>query len=330
MYGDGFTSRSTRYTASGSTGSTRSNRCASTTWKMSPSRMCSFAASTAVAHASALKLRRTLGQLGRARRRAGARAGTAAGGRARRPAWSSRATAASYSRVERRPSSRRAAGTRSRSGSSRWRKWSNAATCPASEHTASGKPRSSVGTVGQPLDLAHGVVADPADDAAVERRELGAASARGSARSSASSAASVPSSDGTPSGGVTAEPLDVPAARHERARRIAAEEREPAPAFGVLDRLEQEAFAVADELHERRQRRLEVGEHLAPDRHDRVVARERRRTRRRADGRGAVAHTGPGVAPLAERAEEAAALAGVARAPALLLDHEQKTSMSQS
>ena len=39
-----------------------------------------------------------------------------------------------------RPGPRPAAGTRSRSGSSRWRKWSNAATCPASDSTASGKP----------------------------------------------------------------------------------------------------------------------------------------------------------------------------------------------
>ena len=64
MYGDGFTSRSTRYTANGSTGSTRSKRCASTTWKMSPSRMCSFAASTASVHCARSRLRAHLGQLG--------------------------------------------------------------------------------------------------------------------------------------------------------------------------------------------------------------------------------------------------------------------------
>ncbi len=64
MYGDGFTSRNTRYTENGSTGSTRSKRCASTTWKMSPSRMCSFAASTAVAHSVELEVAAQLGQLG--------------------------------------------------------------------------------------------------------------------------------------------------------------------------------------------------------------------------------------------------------------------------
>ena len=61
MYGDGFTRRSTRYTANGSTGSTRSKRCASTTWKMSPSRMCSFAASTAAVHSAPVRLVRTSG-----------------------------------------------------------------------------------------------------------------------------------------------------------------------------------------------------------------------------------------------------------------------------
>ncbi len=45
--GDGFTSRNTRYTSSGSKSPSRSKRCARTTWKMSPARMCSRAASTA-------------------------------------------------------------------------------------------------------------------------------------------------------------------------------------------------------------------------------------------------------------------------------------------
>src|ERR1700731_1666526 len=47
MYGEGFTCRRTRYTSNGSYRSSRSKRCASTTWKMSPARMYSFAASTA-------------------------------------------------------------------------------------------------------------------------------------------------------------------------------------------------------------------------------------------------------------------------------------------
>ena len=53
---------------------------------------------------------------------------------------------------------------------------------------------------------------------------------------------------------------------------------------------------VADELDEGRDRRLEVGEHLAPDRDDGVVARQRAElVERRLDG--GEAHTGPGSAP---------------------------------
>ena len=50
--------------------------------------------------------------------------------------------------------------------------------------------------VGQALDLAHDVVAEVADDAAVERRELGDRAAPGRRASSASSAASAPRSVG--------------------------------------------------------------------------------------------------------------------------------------
>ena len=110
----------------------------------------------------------------------------------------------------------------------------------------------------------------------------------------------MPWSVGTPAGGAPVE-LDVPPARDERERRVAAEEREAAPPLGVLDRLEQERRVVvggADQLHERRDRRLEVGEHLAPDRHDRVVARQRDELVAREPRRGHdQAQTGPGVAP---------------------------------
>ncbi len=47
MYGLGFTWRSTRYRSKGSASSSKSMRWASTTWKMSPARMYSLAASTA-------------------------------------------------------------------------------------------------------------------------------------------------------------------------------------------------------------------------------------------------------------------------------------------
>ncbi len=53
MYGLGFTWRSTRYTSKGSAFSSRSKRWASTTWKMSPARMCSLATSTAAQYISA-------------------------------------------------------------------------------------------------------------------------------------------------------------------------------------------------------------------------------------------------------------------------------------
>ncbi len=126
--------------------------------------------------------------------------------------------------------------------------------------------------------------------------------------------------------------LDVLPARHQGERRIAPEEREAAPALGVLHRLEQErgrvVLARARELHERGDGRLEVGEHLAPHGHDGVVAGERDELVAR-QARGA--HRRPwrdsdraGGGPAAEGAEEAAALAGVAGAPPLLLDHEEQ------
>ena len=82
--------------------------------------------------------------------------------------------------------------------------------------------------------------------------------------------------------------------------------------------------AGAHELHERRDRRLEVGEHLAPHRHDGVVAGERDELVARRTDRGVHGSDGSGRGAAAEGAEEAAALAGVARAPPLLLDDEQQ------
>jgi len=52
MYGDGLTTRSARYTSKGSANVRRSKRCDSTSWKMSPARMCSFAMATASRNAS--------------------------------------------------------------------------------------------------------------------------------------------------------------------------------------------------------------------------------------------------------------------------------------
>ena len=71
--------------------------------------------------------------------------------------------------------------------------------------------------------------------------------------------------------GQRAVDLDAAVAQQQRGHRVAADEREAAPPLAVLDRLEQEAGAVADELGVRGDRRLQVGEQLGPHRHDRVA-----------------------------------------------------------
>ena len=53
----------------------------------------------------------------------------------------------------------------------RWRQWSNAASSPITDKTASGWPRSSPGWSLEPLDLADDVVAEIADESAVKRRK---------------------------------------------------------------------------------------------------------------------------------------------------------------
>ena len=75
--------------------------------------------------------------------------------------------------------------------------------------------------------------------------------------------------------GQRAVDLDVPVAQQERGDRVAADEREAAPPLAVLDGLEEEARAVADELGVGGDRRLEIGEELGPHRHDRVVTGQR-------------------------------------------------------
>ena len=162
--------------------------------------------------------------------------------------------------------------------------------------------------VGQALDLADDVVAEVAHRA---RRAAAAgrrASAPGTRASSASSAARMPWSRGHAVGQRRRRPSTRAVAQHERGRRVAADEREAAPALAVLDRLEQEAGAVADELGERGDRRLEVGEQLAPDRHDRVRRGERAEL---VAGRADAARLD---VRSPKRAEEAGALAGVAGA----------------
>ena len=82
-----------------------------------------------------------------------------------------------------------------------------------------GKPEIVVRNVGKPFDLAHGVVAHPADDAAVERREHVLRRARGTASAARRARRAFPRRTGCPAGGVAADPLELPAAGDERERR---------------------------------------------------------------------------------------------------------------
>ena len=170
MYGLGLTCRSTRYTSNGSACRSRSKRCASTTWKMSPARMCSFAASTAplvrvVAHRRLhvgqrlAGIRRRDGRVGQRRAEIGA-------------ASSMRTIAASYA------ASMSSVG---RSGFDRDALDEVHALPPvvecgeAADHGQHGVRETEVVArhARQMLDLAHDVVAEIADEAAVQRRQIG-------------------------------------------------------------------------------------------------------------------------------------------------------------
>ncbi len=156
-----------------------------------------------------------------------------------------------------------------------------------------------VGHVGEVLDLSHHVVPEVADDAAVERWKL---------RDRRCPVPRQQRLDGRErplvrrdAGGEHTIDLDVAPANDERARRVAPEEREPPPPLGVLDRLEEESRSAVgvgtDELHERRDGRLEVSEDLAPHRDDGVIASERAEVVARGPDRPGRAHRGPGSEP---------------------------------
>ena len=178
------------------------------------------------------------------------------------------------------------------------------------------------------LDLPHRVVTHPTHDAAVKWRQVGQgrrAVAREQRVEQYERAAVV----GNAVGRRPSEPFDLPAPSDEGARRVAAEEREAAPAFRVLHRLEQEALAVTYELHERRQRRLEIGENVAPDRHDGVVARQGAELVARGPNRER-RHKGPGAAP-PPKARKKQLCSPVWQAPRPSCSTtNSKTSMSQS
>ena len=84
----------------------------------------------------------------------------------------------------------------------------------------------------------------------------------------------MPRSSGTLAG-IAPSTVMRPSRSDERRARVPPDEREPAPALAVLDRFEQEAGAVTDELGVGRHRRLEIGQELGPDRDDGVVGGER-------------------------------------------------------
>ena len=203
----------------------------------------------------------------------------------------------------------------------RWRKWSNAASSPMTDWMASGKPRSSVGHVGQPLDLAHHVVAEVADQAAVQRREVGQ---RGrpvvAERGLDGGEDALVERDGRVDRGAVVD-ADVAAVGREAWPLAAADERPATPALAVLDGLEQEAGLVAAQPGEGRDRR-DRGRPPARARPARRCSRGPARGTRR--GWDVPRSPGSPAGRFAEGPEEARVVAGVAGPGTLLLDHEQQ------
>ena len=278
MYGDGLTWRSTRYTSNGSKCPSRSKRCASTTWKMSPARMCSRAdLDRGVVRARAHRRRelRQLVEVARGWRRRHVRQRSRELVDPRRRARARvvvRVDAAATSLdvgieehvldevealaevVERGdvPGDRE-----HRVGHARGRRAARRAGARSRARRRSrGSRRRHRGTAA----ARRACGARYAAQQRLERYERAAVGGHARRRRAVEARPALPRTT-------------------MRERRVAAEEREPSPALGVLDRLEQEAGRVvltgAHELHEGGDRRLEVGQHLAPHRHDRVVTGER-------------------------------------------------------
>jgi hypothetical protein len=129
-----------------------------------------------------------------------------------------------------------------------------------------------VGDRREAFDLAHDVVAEVPHQSAVQRREFG--QHRGAVhREQPFEGGEDPlvARDLHRQGTIDA---DDPVAQDQRGDRIAADEREAAPALAMLDRLEQESRAVSDELGVGRDGRLQIAEHLGPHRHHGVVSGE--------------------------------------------------------
>ena len=154
----------------------------------------------------------------------------------------------------------------------RWRQWSNAASSPMIDSTASGKPLVVV--------RARRAGARPR----ARRRSRGSRRGRRAAAAGRSSAGDRYTREQRLDRGEHAlverdrrraaspSTVDRAAAGDERGRGSPADERPAAPALAVLDRLEQEAGLVAAaQPGERGDRRDQVGQQLAPHRHDGVA-----------------------------------------------------------
>jgi hypothetical protein len=152
---------------------------------------------------------------------------------------------------------------------------------PGQRHDGVGESRIVRRDVGQPLDLPYDVVAEPADDAAVEGRQVGQAGRPVAGQERLEGAEGPPilrqpggeGSGGRPVATLVAAPLQPPDGAgpgDQGQRRVAPDEGVAPPPLAVLHRLEQESLPASDELEEHRDRRLEVGQHLPPHRDHRV------------------------------------------------------------
>ncbi len=145
------------------------------------------------------------------------------------------------------------------------------------DSTASGWPRSSGGTFGQVLDLAHDVVAEVADEPGVQGGQVGQLRGVEGVEGGLEGGqhAGRPAHP-APGGGVEVEGAlgAHPAAlRRHGGQRAASDERVAPPPLAALDRLEEEAGAAvaADDAEEGGDRGDGVGHELAPDRHQAVL-----------------------------------------------------------
>ena len=123
------------------------------------------------------------------------------------------------------------------------------------------------------LDLPHHVVAQVADHAAVQGRQVGQHRRAVDVEQALDGGQHAPVEGDAGRHGAVG--LDPAVAGHQGERRVAPHEGEPSPRLAVLHRLEQEAGGgvgtVAGQLEVGRHRRLQVGDQLPPHGHDGVA-----------------------------------------------------------